>query len=34
MYKFRTMKNITPRNLSTQEMKDHEIYNTKLGNFA
>ena len=27
------MKNITPRNLPTQEMKDPEIYNTKIGNF-
>ena len=33
MYKFRTMKNITPKNLSTLEMENPEMYNTRIGNF-
>ena len=33
MFKFRTMKNITPKNLSTLEMKNPKRYNTKIGEF-
>lgn len=31
IYKFRTMKNITPQNLSTHEIKNPNVYNTNFG---